>query len=221
LKALLPALLAVSAVAISVVSKVYLIGACSCVVILSATRSVSIEYQAARRRPLPAFKLWEFLFAGAAAKIAKTNRSFESSRRRFRAIITHCSDRQRSTSLSPSTPGTSYTTSHPILYPLRASFTPLRPQTSSNMPSATGRDWEKYQKKFADDEVPEKKITPLTDEDIQVLKTYGAAPYAADLRRLEKSIKEKQASVNEKTGTPVPSLPINISTDTLQASRYF
>ena len=36
--------------------------------------------------------------------------------------------------------------------------------------------------------------------DIQVLKTYGAAPYAAGLKRLEKQIKEKQASVNEKIG---------------------
>lgn len=32
------------------------------------------------------------------------------------------------------------------------------------MPSATGSSWEKYKKEFADDEVPEKKITPLTDE---------------------------------------------------------
>jgi 26S proteasome regulatory subunit T1 len=32
------------------------------------------------------------------------------------------------------------------------------------MPSATGQNWEKYQKTFADDEEPEKKITPLTDE---------------------------------------------------------
>lgn len=36
--------------------------------------------------------------------------------------------------------------------------------------------------------------------DIQVLKTYGAAPYAAALKRLEKQIKEKQTSVNEKIG---------------------
>ena len=88
------------------------------------------------------------------------------------------------------------------------------------MPSATGQSWEKYKKEFADDEEPEKKITPLTDEyvtwrylphldkvltrnarDIQVLKTYGAAPYATGLRRLEKQIKEKQTSVNEKIGT--------------------
>jgi 26S proteasome regulatory subunit T1 len=71
------------------------------------------------------------------------------------------------------------------------------------MPSATGQNWEKYKKEFADDEEPEKKITPLTDEDIQVLKTYGAAPYAAALRKLEKEIKEKQVSVNEKTGVKV------------------
>jgi 26S proteasome regulatory subunit T1 len=32
------------------------------------------------------------------------------------------------------------------------------------MPSATGQNWEKYQKKFADDDEPEKKITPLSDE---------------------------------------------------------
>jgi len=32
------------------------------------------------------------------------------------------------------------------------------------MPSARGENWEKYQKKFADDEPEEKKITPLTDE---------------------------------------------------------
>lgn len=39
--------------------------------------------------------------------------------------------------------------------------------------------------------------------DIQVLKTYGAAPYAAGLRKLEKQIKEKQTSVNEKIGVKV------------------
>ena len=74
------------------------------------------------------------------------------------------------------------------------------------MPSATGQNWEKYKKEFADDEEPEKKITPLTDEDIQVLKTYGAAPYVAALKRLEKQIKEKQTSVNEKIGSSLVSL---------------
>jgi 26S proteasome regulatory subunit T1 len=73
------------------------------------------------------------------------------------------------------------------------------------MPSATGQNWEKYQKKFADDEPEEKKITPLSDEDIQVLKTYGAAPYAAALKKLEKEIKDRQTSVNEKIGVKVRS----------------
>lgn len=41
------------------------------------------------------------------------------------------------------------------------------------------------------------------DRDIQVLKTYGAAPYAATLKKLEKQIKEKQSSVNEKIGVKV------------------
>jgi 26S proteasome regulatory subunit T1 len=32
------------------------------------------------------------------------------------------------------------------------------------MPSAKGQNWEKYQKQFADDEKPEQKIDPLTEE---------------------------------------------------------
>lgn len=39
-----------------------------------------------------------------------------------------------------------------------------QPASTADMPSATGSSWEKYQKNFADDEVEEKKITPLTDE---------------------------------------------------------
>jgi 26S proteasome regulatory subunit T1 len=32
------------------------------------------------------------------------------------------------------------------------------------MPSATGSNWEQYKKDYVDDEVAEKKITPLSDE---------------------------------------------------------
>jgi 26S proteasome regulatory subunit T1 len=32
------------------------------------------------------------------------------------------------------------------------------------------------------------------------LKTYGAAPYAAELKKLEKEIKDKQQTINEKIG---------------------
>jgi 26S proteasome regulatory subunit T1 len=45
------------------------------------------------------------------------------------------------------------------------------------------------------------------DRDIQVLKTYGAAPYGAAIKKLEQQIKEKQQSVDEKIGVKVH-LPI-------------
>ena len=46
------------------------------------------------------------------------------------------------------------------------SLGPSWASSASNIkqPSATGQDWEKYNKKFADDEIEEKKITPLSDE---------------------------------------------------------
>lgn len=42
--------------------------------------------------------------------------------------------------------------------------------------------------------------------DIAVLKTYGAAPYANALKKLEKDIKDKQSSVNEKIGVKVTTI---------------
>lgn len=36
-----------------------------------------------------------------------------------------------------------------------------------------------------------------------MLKTYGAAPYGASIKKLEKQIKEKQQSVDEKIGVKV------------------
>lgn len=42
-----------------------------------------------------------------------------------------------------------------------------------------------------------------TIRDIQVLKTYGAAPYGTSIKKLEKQIKEKQQSVDEKIGVKV------------------
>lgn len=33
-----------------------------------------------------------------------------------------------------------------------------------------------------------------------MLKTYGAAPYAAELKKLEKEVKDKQQTINEKIG---------------------
>ena len=43
----------------------------------------------------------------------------------------------------------------------------------------------------------------MRTRDIQVLKTYGAAPYGAELRKLEKEIKDKQSTINEKIGVKV------------------
>jgi len=43
----------------------------------------------------------------------------------------------------------------------------------------------------------------ISNRDIQVLKTYGAAPYGAAIKKLEQQIKEKQASVDEKIGVKV------------------
>jgi 26S proteasome regulatory subunit T1 len=40
-----------------------------------------------------------------------------------------------------------------------------------------------------------------------VLKTYGAAPYGAELRKLEKEIKDKQSTINEKIGVKVATTP--------------
>ena len=46
------------------------------------------------------------------------------------------------------------------------------------MPGAKGQDWEKFKKTYADDEIEEKKITPLSAEyasyDLQSGKAYGA-----------------------------------------------
>lgn len=47
----------------------------------------------------------------------------------------------------------------------------------------------------------ELELTPRRD--IQVLKTYGAAPYGAAIKKLEQQIKEKQQSVDEKIGVKV------------------
>ena len=78
------------------------------------------------------------------------------------------------------------------------------------MPSATGQNWEKFQKEFRDDEEPEKKIIPLTAEDIAVLSSYGAAPYAAATKAIEKQIKQqlagKSAPPSKEVETGPPSL---------------
>lgn len=52
-----------------------------------------------------------------------------------------------------------------------------------------------------------------------MLKTYGAAPYAAALKRLEKQIKERQTSVNEKIGQSLDLCQDLLIADTDNISR--
>ncbi|KAH3663547.1 hypothetical protein OGAPHI_004948 [Ogataea philodendri] len=67
---------------------------------------------------------------------------------------------------------------------------------------AAKEDWEKYKKPVddADEETKEEKITPLSEGDIQVLKTYGAAPYSQSIRDIEKDLKELEGRIKEKIG---------------------
>ena len=52
-----------------------------------------------------------------------------------------------------------------------------------------------------------------------MLKTYGAAPYGAELRKLEKEIKDKQQTINEKIGVKVASTGVVLQMQKLTPSR--
>ncbi|KAG7857957.1 hypothetical protein KL939_003213 [Ogataea angusta] len=67
---------------------------------------------------------------------------------------------------------------------------------------AAKEDWEKYKKPVDDpeEEKKEEKMTPLSEGDIQVLKTYGAAPYSQSIREIEKDLKELETRIKEKIG---------------------
>jgi hypothetical protein len=83
----------------------------------------------------------------------------------------------------------------------RESYPPHPSSSSLRISPLTSEDWEKY-KKFADDEDPNanKKITPLDEGDIQLLKTYGQGPYARALKKIDDEIKEVSKRVNDKIG---------------------
>ncbi|KAI8399320.1 ATPase family associated with various cellular activities (AAA) [Nakaseomyces glabratus] len=68
---------------------------------------------------------------------------------------------------------------------------------------APKEDWEKYKAPVESDDdnkLKDDKSIPLTEGDIQVLKTYGAAPYAAKLKETEKDLKEIEQRIKEKSG---------------------
>lgn len=61
-------------------------------------------------------------------------------------------------------------------------------------------DWEKYKAPAANEDEEQAEIVPLSEGDIEVLKTYGAAPYQSQLKQIEKDIGDLQKQINEKVG---------------------
>lgn len=60
-------------------------------------------------------------------------------------------------------------------------------------------DWDKYVAPQDDDEKDDK-VVPLSEGDIQVLKTYGAAPYATPLKKIEQDLKAIEERIKENIG---------------------
>lgn len=61
-------------------------------------------------------------------------------------------------------------------------------------------DWEKSSKTIEEQDEEQQKVVPLSEGDIQVLKTYGAAPYGVNLKKIEKDIKDLEKQIEEKIG---------------------
>ncbi|CDR39348.1 CYFA0S03e02366g1_1 [Cyberlindnera fabianii] len=62
-------------------------------------------------------------------------------------------------------------------------------------------DWDKYVAPLEDESnKPEEKIVPLSEGDIQVLRTYGVAPYAKKIKEVENDIKDLESKIKEKVG---------------------
>lgn len=62
-------------------------------------------------------------------------------------------------------------------------------------------DWEKFKTPVEEDSAKEeKKVVPLSEGDIQVLKSYGAAPYASKLKSTENDLKDIEKKIKEKAG---------------------
>ncbi|CCE61928.1 hypothetical protein TPHA_0B02550 [Tetrapisispora phaffii CBS 4417] len=67
---------------------------------------------------------------------------------------------------------------------------------------APKEDWEKYKAPVEgkDSKPNEDKIIPLSEGDIQVLKSYGAAPYDSKIKETEKDLKVIEGKIKEKAG---------------------
>ncbi|GAV51896.1 hypothetical protein ZYGR_0AF03670 [Zygosaccharomyces rouxii] len=64
-------------------------------------------------------------------------------------------------------------------------------------------NWEKHKTPIevtGDENAEDDKGSPLSEGDIQVLKTYGAAPYATKLKQTERDLKDIEQRIKEKSG---------------------
>lgn len=60
-------------------------------------------------------------------------------------------------------------------------------------------DWEKHRKPV-DEDVDEKEVVPLTEGDIEVIKSYGAGPYQQQLKDIDGDITNLLKSISDKVG---------------------
>ncbi|GMM43453.1 proteasome regulatory particle base subunit [Pichia kluyveri] len=66
---------------------------------------------------------------------------------------------------------------------------------------APNENWEKFKKPIDDVEDDKNiEIKPLSEDDIQVLKTYSAAPYSNSIKSIEKDLKDLENKIKEKMG---------------------
>lgn len=61
-------------------------------------------------------------------------------------------------------------------------------------------DWDKYVAPKEDEDTVQENAVPLSEGDIQVLKTYGLAPYATSLKDVEKDLKEIEDRIKAAIG---------------------